>query len=129
MPARPGGYRLQTPDQPYSPGNRRLSVKSKRLNWAEFVVVGWSEPEGSRILLGSLLLGYYAPDSRLLYAGRVGTGMSEKTLRILQGRLAPRATATMPLAVAPPRKTRSGGTLALSNVHWVKQELVAEVTI
>jgi ATP-dependent DNA ligase len=34
----------------------------------------------------------------------------------------------MPLAVAPPRKTRFGGTLALSKVHWTKPELVAEIT-
>jgi len=115
-------------DAPYSPGNRGIWVKSKCLNRAEFVVVGWSEPEGSRTLLGALLLGYYAPDGRLLYAGRVGTGMSEKTLRMLHGRLAPLATPKMHLAVAPPRKTRFGGTLALSKVHWVEPELVAEVT-
>ena len=74
-------------DQPYSPGDRGIWIKSKCLNRAEFVIVGWSEPEGSRTLLGALLLGYYAPDGRLLYAGRVGTGMSEKTLRMLHGRL------------------------------------------
>jgi ATP-dependent DNA ligase len=34
----------------------------------------------------------------------------------------------MALAVAPPRKTRFGGTLALSKVHWTKPELVAEIT-
>jgi DNA ligase D-like protein (predicted ligase) len=115
-------------DAPYSPGNRGLWVKSKCLNRAEFVIVGWSEPEGARTLLGALLLGYYSPDGRLLYAGRVGTGMSEKTLRMLHSRLAPLATAKMPLAVAPPRKTRFGGTLALSKVRWVKPELVAEIT-
>jgi bifunctional non-homologous end joining protein LigD len=38
-------------DAPYSPGNRGLWVKSKCLNRAEFVIVGWSEPEGSRTLL------------------------------------------------------------------------------
>jgi bifunctional non-homologous end joining protein LigD len=53
-------------DAPYSPGNRGLWVKSKCLNRAEFVIVGWSEPEGSRTLLGALLLGYYTPDGRLL---------------------------------------------------------------
>jgi ATP-dependent DNA ligase len=115
-------------DAPYSPGNRGLWVKSKCLNRAEFVIVGWSEPEGSRTLLGALLLGYYTPDGRLLYAGRVGTGMSEKTLRMLHARLAPLATPTMPLAIAPPRKTRFGGTLALSKVHWTKPDLVAEIT-
>jgi DNA ligase D-like protein (predicted ligase) len=115
-------------DAPYSPGNRGIWVKSKCLNRAEFVVVGWSDPEGSRTLLGSLLLGYYTPDGRLLYAGRVGTGMSEKTLRMLHQRLAPLAVHKMPLAVAPPRKSRFGGTLSLSKIHWVEPKLVAEVT-
>jgi bifunctional non-homologous end joining protein LigD len=54
--------------------------------------------------------------------------MSEKTLRMLHGRLQPLATTKMPLAVASPRKTRFGGTLALFKVHWTKPELVAEVT-
>jgi ATP-dependent DNA ligase len=56
------------------------------------------------------------------------TGMSEKTLRMLHGRREPLATSKTLLAVAPPRKTRCGGALALPKVHWVKPELVAEVT-
>jgi DNA ligase D-like protein (predicted ligase) len=115
-------------EQPYLPGNRGVWVKSKCLNHAEFVIVGWSEPVGARTLLGALLLGYYAPDGRLLYAGRVGTGMSEKTLSMLHGRLDPLGVDKMALAVSPPRKTRFGETLALSMVHWVKPQLVAEVT-
>ena len=43
----------------------------------EFVVVGWSDPEGSRHRIGSLLLGYYTPEGKLIYAGRAGTGMPE----------------------------------------------------
>src|SRR5262249_1953108 len=54
-------------DAPYTPGNRGLWRKVKCLNRAEFVVVGWSEPEGRRPYLGSLLLGYYGPDGRLIY--------------------------------------------------------------
>jgi bifunctional non-homologous end joining protein LigD len=42
---------------------------------AEFVVVGWTQPEGRRPYLGALLLGYYDSDGRLIYAGRVGSGM------------------------------------------------------
>jgi bifunctional non-homologous end joining protein LigD len=38
------------------------------------------------------------------------------------------AIKTMPLAEAPPRKQRFGGPLALSKVHWVRPELVAEIT-
>jgi ATP-dependent DNA ligase len=64
----------------------------------------------------------------LIYAGRVGTGMSVKTLALLHQRLAPLATSRMPLSSPPPKKTRFGGPLALSRVHWVHPELVAEIT-
>jgi bifunctional non-homologous end joining protein LigD len=114
-------------DSQYSPGIRGIWVKSKCLNRAEFVVVGWTDPEGSRTPLGALLLGNY-DSGRLIYAGRVGTGFSEKTLRMVHGKLTPLAIDKMPLAVAPPRKSRFGGTLSLSKVHWVQPTLVAEVT-
>ena len=39
------------------------------------MVVGWTDPEGSRQHIGALLLGYYTEDGRLHYAGRAGTGM------------------------------------------------------
>ena len=44
------------------------------------MVIGWTDPEGARPFPGALLLGYYDPDGRLTYAGRVGTG----TLGILE---------------------------------------------
>ena len=67
-------------DKPYMPGNRGVWVKTKFLNRQEFVVVGWTDPEGSRSSLGSLLLGYYRDDGKLIYAGRAGTGMTESEL-------------------------------------------------
>ena len=54
--------------------DRRTWLKIKCLNREEFVVIGWSDPEGSRHRIGSLLLGYYTPEGKLLYAGRAGTG-------------------------------------------------------
>jgi bifunctional non-homologous end joining protein LigD len=50
-------------DRPYLHGDRGGSIKSKCLNRAEFVIVGWSDPEGAPPLLGALLLGYYEPDA------------------------------------------------------------------
>ena len=47
----------------------------------EFIVVGWTDPEGSRCHIGALLLGYYTDDGRLYYAGRAGTGMTGKELK------------------------------------------------
>jgi bifunctional non-homologous end joining protein LigD len=52
------GVVSKTVDAPYAPGNRGLSRKAKALNRQEFVVVGWSDPEGPRPHLGALLLGY-----------------------------------------------------------------------
>ena len=68
------GVVSKTIDAPYAPGNRGLWRKAKALNRQEFVIVGWSAPEGSRPHLGALLLGYYTDDGKLIYAGRVGTG-------------------------------------------------------
>jgi bifunctional non-homologous end joining protein LigD len=114
-------------DAPYVPGNRSLWLKVKCLNREEFVVIGWTDPEGARPFLGALLLGYYDPDGRLTYAGRVGTGINQAELARLWRRLQPLAIDRMPLDVPPPRSTRFGSPLVLSRVHWVRPELVAEV--
>ena len=115
-------------DQPYAPGDRGIWAKSKCLNREEFVVVGWTDPEGSQSHIGALLLGYYTEDGRLRYSGRVGTGMTEKELKRLAGVLKPLQMPKMPLAEPPPRDSRFGSPLKLSKVHWVRPEVVVEVT-
>jgi bifunctional non-homologous end joining protein LigD len=114
-------------DAAYAPGNRGLWVKVKCLHREEFVVVGWTDPEGSRPWLGALLLAYYDPDGRLVYAGRASTGIKQAELERLWRRLQPLAISNMPLEVPPPRTSRFGSPLVLSRVHWVRPELVAEV--
>jgi DNA ligase D-like protein (predicted ligase) len=114
-------------DAPYAPGNRGLWLKVKCLNREEFVVVGWTDPEGARPRLGALLLAYYDPDGRLIYAGRAGTGIDHAELERLWRRLQPLTTPKMPLDVPPPRDSRFGSPLVLSRVHWVRPDLVAEV--
>ncbi len=115
-------------DRPYAPGDRGIWVKSKCLNREEFVVVGWTDPEGSRSHIGALLLGYYTDDGRLHYAGRAGTGITEKELKRLAGVLVPLQVPKMPLAAPPPRDSRFGSPLKLSRVHWVRPQVVVEVT-
>jgi DNA ligase D-like protein (predicted ligase) len=122
------GVVSKTIDASYAPGNRGLWRKAKALNRQEFVIVGWSDPEGSRPYPGALLLGCYNDDGKLVYAGRVGTGMSQKVLRDLRRRLDRLARKVAPLDVPPPRKTRFGSPLVLSQVHWVEPKLVAEIT-
>jgi DNA ligase D-like protein (predicted ligase) len=109
-------------DAPYVPGNRGLWLKTKCLNREEVIVVGWTDPEGTRPYLGALLLTYYDPDGRLTYAGRAGMGMGEKELERMGRRLEPLATRTMPLDVAPPRASRFGTPLELSRGHWARRK-------
>nr|WP_292601381.1 hypothetical protein [Mesorhizobium sp.] len=73
-------------------------------------------------------LGYYTDDGRLMYAGRAGTGLTVAELKRLARRLGPLQAARMPLDVPPPRESRFGSPLELSRVHWVRPEVVVEVT-
>jgi DNA ligase D-like protein (predicted ligase) len=114
-------------DGRYEP-DRRSWQKTKCLNREEFIVVGWSDPEGTRHRIGALL-GYYTPDDgKLIYAGRAGTGMSVAELERLYGRLQPLSVPKMPLSEPPPRGGRFGSPLVLSRVHWVRPEMVVEVS-
>jgi bifunctional non-homologous end joining protein LigD len=97
------------------------------LHREEFIIVGWTEPEGRRPWLGAVLLAYYDPDGRLTYAGRAGTGFDDAELAQVWQRLQPLAAEAMPLDTPPPRSTRFGSPLVLSRVHWVQPELVAEI--
>lgn len=114
-------------DSSYAPGNRRLWQKSKCYGREEFIIVGYTEPEGSRQYLGALLLAYYDDDGPLVYAGRVGTVMSGDELRRIPEKVQPLRTSKMPLDVPPPRTTRFKSPLVLSRVRWVRPELVCEV--
>src|ERR1700674_2238460 len=113
-------------DAPYVPGDRGLWRKAKCYQREEFVIVGYSEPEGSRPYIGALLLAYYDDADRLVYAVRVGTGMSGAELRRVYGALQPLRTPKMPLDVPPPRTSRFGSPLDLSRVTWVRPQLVCD---
>jgi ATP-dependent DNA ligase len=113
-------------DAPYSPGDRGLWVKVKCQNREEFVVVGWTDPEGSRPWLGALLLAYYNPDGRPVYAGRVGTGIGPAELGRLCRRPQPLATSEMPLQVAPPPTNRFGSPLVLSRAGSARASVLIE---
>jgi len=114
-------------DAAYIPGYRGLWRKSKCLNREEFIIIGYTEPEGSREHIGALLLGYYDDAERLVYTGGVGTGISADELRRLHDLLQPLRVSMTPLAAPPPRNARFGSPLDLSRVHWVKPQLVCEV--
>ncbi|MGO9419295.1 hypothetical protein [Roseiarcus sp.] len=114
--------------RPTRPGTGACGARPNASTAGEFVVVGWTDPEGSRPHLGALLLGYYTDDGKLIYAGRVGAGMPDKTLADLRRRLDPPARTSSPLSAPPPRKTRFGSPLLLFRVHWVEPKRVAKIT-
>jgi bifunctional non-homologous end joining protein LigD len=86
----------------------------------EFIIVGWTPPSGSRKHFGSLLLGVHDAESDLVYAGRVGTGFSAKTLEEIKSKLDRLVRKTCPLDVEPERSEQKGAS-------WVTPKLVAEI--
>ncbi len=102
---------------PYSSSRSSAWIKLKCTRRQEFVIVGYTDPKGSRAGFGSLLLGYHDESGALHYAGNVGTGFDDATLRTLKKQLAALDTAKSPLAQTP-RGVKG---------HWVKPKLVAEV--
>jgi bifunctional non-homologous end joining protein LigD len=104
---------------PYRSGRSRSWLKIKCRNREEFVVVAFTDPEGSREGFGALLAGYYDPQGQLRYAGRIGTGFDAARLVELRKRLEPLARTDPPVAL-PKGVSRKG-------VHWVEPRLVAEV--
>jgi bifunctional non-homologous end joining protein LigD len=94
-------------------------IKLKCGQRQEFVIAGYTDPQGSRTGIGALLLGTYDKDGILQYAGNVGSGFNHATLGDLKEKLTPLETDTSPF---PPR------TVAGRKHHWVKPVLVAEVS-
>lgn len=103
---------------PYTHARSRDWLKLKCVNEQEFVVLGWTEPKGSRSRLGALLVGYHE-EGDLRYGGKVGTGFGERELAMLAGRLRPLEQPTPPV-VDTKGLTRKG-------VHWVRPKLVAQI--
>jgi len=93
-------------------------IKLKCTHRQEFVIVGYTDPDGSRVGIGALLLAIHDEAGNLRYAGKVGTGFDSKTLSMLQQKLQPLTVDKSPL-VNKARDARG---------HWVQPKLVAEVS-
>jgi bifunctional non-homologous end joining protein LigD len=105
---------------PYRSGRTRSWLKVKCGMRQEFVVVGFTRPAGSRIGLGALLLGVHDDAGALRYCGKVGTGFSHEVLADLRKRLG--ALEQKKPSVIDPSRGKRG------EAHWVKPQLVAEVS-
>ncbi|GII62637.1 ATP-dependent DNA ligase [Sphaerisporangium krabiense] len=106
---------------PYRPGRRSPDwTKVKNFRAQEVVIGGWTPGKGRRAAtIGSLLLGVH-DGGRLVYAGNVGTGFTEETLRDLLEVLRPLERDTSPFADEVPREQAR-------EARWVDPELVGEV--
>ncbi|WP_313569671.1 DNA ligase D [Comamonas terrigena] len=95
-------------------------IKLKCLKRQEFVIGGYTDPSGSREGFGSLLLGVHDERGQLVYAGSVGTGFSGATLKRLSEALSALLADSSPFHDSPQ--------IDIRNVHWLRPELVAEVS-
>jgi bifunctional non-homologous end joining protein LigD len=104
-------------DAPYVAGRSKDWLKLKCVWEQEFVIGGYTDPQGSREDFGALLVGYYAQGS-LRYAGKVGTGYTKSILRDLGNRLRKLETPESPFADARPIPR---------GAHWTRPKLVAQI--
>ncbi|MGC8099350.1 DNA ligase D [Metapseudomonas otitidis] len=95
-----------------------IKLKCKRRQ--EFVIVGYTEPKGSRSHFGALLLALHDAHGELRYAGKVGTGFDQAVLARVHARLKTLET-RQPACTQPPRGSDARG------VHWLRPEALAEV--
>ncbi len=106
-------------DSPYKSGRGDTWVKTKCVLRQEFVIGGFTDPEGTREGIGSLVIGHY-DNGRLVFGGKVGTGFTAQSARDLRRRLEAIEQKECPFTPPPP------GWLG-RNAHWTKPQLVAEV--
>jgi bifunctional non-homologous end joining protein LigD len=106
-------------DAPYRSGRGTAWVKVKCVSSQEFVIVGFTDPKGTRAAFGALLLGVYDKDGALSYVGRVGTGFDDRSLKALHAKLKALERERSPLRSLPSGSAREA--------HWVEPKLVADV--
>ena len=105
---------------PYRSTRTRNWLKVKCQRRQEFVIGGYTDPQGSRSGFGALLLGYYESKGKLRYCGKVGTGFNEERLTQLLAKMTPLEQKEPPF-VNPPTGAEA------RRSHWVKPSLVAEI--
>lgn len=115
----------------YEAGQRSGAwIKLKITLEQEFVIGGFSNPQGSRKHFGALLVGYYEKN-KFLFAGKVGTGFNETSLRALYRELDKIRIPDCPFANLPEKKgdRYSPGLTAseMRKCHWVQPKLVAQI--
>jgi bifunctional non-homologous end joining protein LigD len=119
------------PDSVYEAGRRSGAwIKIKLHAEQEFVIGGYTEPEGSRLCFGALLIGFYRGRS-LRFCGKVGTGFNAKLLKTLHWRFQPLRQPDCPFVNLPERSSGpygAGVTAAeMKRCHWLQPQLVGQI--
>ena len=104
---------------PYEHRRSKLWLKMKCEASQELVVGGFTDPQGARVGLGALLVGYFEEDD-FVFAGKIGTGFDTKLLLDLRRRLDALEVPATPF-------TKAKG-LPRLRVHWVRPEIVVQVS-
>jgi bifunctional non-homologous end joining protein LigD len=115
----------------YEPGRRSGAwIKLKCVNEQEFVIGGYTPPQGARKYFGAILVGYYK-DRDLVFAGKVGTGFTTKSLATLHKNFRTEERADCPF-VDLPSKQNGQWVLGITpsmmkKIHWINPKFVAEI--
>jgi bifunctional non-homologous end joining protein LigD len=115
----------------YEPGRRSGAwIKLKCVDQQEFVVGGYTPPQGARKHFGAILVGYYE-NKRLVFAGKVGTGFTTKLLAILHKKFRGEERADCPFVDLPSKQNGQwvqGITPSMMRkMHWVNPVFVCEI--
>jgi bifunctional non-homologous end joining protein LigD len=115
----------------YEPGRRSGAwIKLKCVNEQEFVIGGYTPPQGARKHFGAVLVGYYE-NKKLVFAGKVGTGFTAKSLATLHKKFRAEERADCPFVDLPSKQNGQwvqGITPSMMRkMHWVNPKFVAEI--
>jgi len=115
----------------YEPGRRSGAwIKLKCVNEQEFVIGGYTPPQGSRKYFGAILVGYYE-NKKLTFAGKVGTGFTVKSLSILYKKFQKEARDHCPFVDLPSKQNgqwiQDITPSMMRKMHWVTPVFVCEI--
>ncbi len=117
-------------DSPYEPGRRAGAwIKIKVIQQQEFVIGGYTQPQGSREHFGSILVGYHHA-GKFLFASKVGTGFDRALLKSLLGQFRRLEQDACPFANLPEKRSAAGRGLTAAEMKrcvWLSPKLVCEV--
>jgi bifunctional non-homologous end joining protein LigD len=115
----------------YEPGRRSGAwIKLKCVNEQEFVIGGYTPPQGSRKYFGAILVGYYR-DKKLSFAGNVGTGFTAKSLLVLHEKFQAERRDDCPFVDLPSKQNgkwvQAITPSMMRKMHWVNSVFVAQI--